>query len=107
MLNQSADITVVLVVDIVASTALREHIGEARFAHVKDEFDTLSRGILAKHRGRLVKDQGDGFMAVFSTASGALAAGVAILQATATINRRRDADERSGFASVPAPGKRR
>ena len=94
MLSGSADITVVLVVDIVASTVLREHLGESRFAELKGEFDIVSRGILAKNRGHLVKDQGDGFMAAFTTASEALAVGVGVLQATATSNRRRPPDER-------------
>ena len=93
MSTEPADITVVLVVDIVASTVLREHLGESRFAELKSEFDAVSRGILAKHRGQLVKDQGDGFMAALTTASDALAVGIAILQATATSNRRHSAAE--------------
>ena len=41
-----------------------------------------------------MKGQGDGFMAAFGTASEALAAGIGILHAAATGNRRRSGDER-------------
>jgi class 3 adenylate cyclase len=88
------NIAVVLVVDIVESTDLREHIGEGRFANIYREFDMASRHIVANHAGQVVKGQGDGFMAAFGTASDALGAGIGILQAVTTGNRRRTGDER-------------
>jgi class 3 adenylate cyclase/tetratricopeptide (TPR) repeat protein len=87
------DITVVVVVDIVGSTELREHIGEPRFEAIYREFETAGRRILANHAGELVKGQGDGFIAAFGSVSEALAAGIGILQAATSSNRRRVDDE--------------
>jgi class 3 adenylate cyclase len=86
---ESAEIVVVMVVDMVGSTALRQRIGEPRFLKIRTEFATSSHRIVASFRGRLVKDQGDGFIAVFSTASAALDGAIGILQANAGANRRR------------------
>ena len=88
------NISVVLVVDIVESTELREHIGEGRFADIYRGFETASGRVLANRGGHLVKGQGDGFMAAFGTASDALGAGIAILQAATAGNRRRPGEER-------------
>ncbi len=88
-MTERPDIVAVLVVDMVESTALRQEIGEPRFPRIQREFATISRRILARHLGTLVIDQGDGFVAAFDTASGAVAAGAGILQATASGNRRR------------------
>jgi class 3 adenylate cyclase len=82
------DIAAVLVVDIVGSTSLRQQIGEPRWAKLRRDFMTAGRRIVGKHRGLLVKEQGDGFLASFDTASAALAASIELLQATATANRR-------------------
>jgi class 3 adenylate cyclase len=88
------EIAAVLVVDMVGSTGMRQSIGEARFGDVKRQLDAFSRRIVANTGGRVVKEQGDGLMAFFPTATGAVAAGVGLLRATSNANRRLAADER-------------
>jgi class 3 adenylate cyclase/tetratricopeptide (TPR) repeat protein len=86
-------VVVVLVVDMAGSTSLRQEIGEPRFGRVLRELMTAGERIVARHSGRMMKDMGDGFLAIFPSASAALAAGVGILQAVAGGNRRRAATE--------------
>jgi len=56
----------ILFTDLVGSTAMYERLGDTdAFSLVWDHFDLL-KGILAKHRGALVKTIGDAVMASFS-----------------------------------------
>lgn len=87
------DVVVVLVVDMVGSTSLRQDIGEARFGRLLRELMTVGERLVAKHSGRILKDMGDGFLAAFSSASSALAAGVGVLHAVNGGNRRRPDSE--------------
>ena len=91
------EIAVVLVVDIIGSTKLRSRIKEDDYGEVYDELRTVSRRIVGNHGGRVVKEQGDGLMAAFPTATGALSAGVGILQANTTANRRRPTRAKLGL----------
>jgi class 3 adenylate cyclase len=91
--NSVSDIVVVLVVDMVESTSLRQRIGEQRFARISDEFVTATGRVVARQGGEMIHELGDGFMAAFGTASSALAAARGILQAAATANRRRHSTE--------------
>ena len=93
-MTDGADIVVVLVVDIVQSTTLRQQIGEPRFADVRREFMTSASRIVVKHRGQIQTELGDGFLATFSTATAALASGTGILRVNAGANRRRSDHER-------------
>jgi class 3 adenylate cyclase len=55
----------VLFTDIVTSTARSAQVGDRRWKELLDQHDTLIRPELERHRGRLVKNTGDGIMATF------------------------------------------
>ena len=55
----------VLFTDIVASTTRAAEVGDRRWKEVLDQHDTLARRELDRHRGRLVKNTGDGILATF------------------------------------------
>ncbi len=55
----------VLFTDIVASTERSAQVGDRRWKDLLDQHDTLIRGELERHRGRLVKNTGDGILATF------------------------------------------
>ena len=79
-----------LFTDVVGSTALSQSLSpEAADAVRRDHFELLRR-TLAHAGGTEVKGLGDGLMAVFSSASAALACGVAMQQAVERDNRGRE-----------------
>jgi class 3 adenylate cyclase len=55
----------VLFTDIVASTERSAQVGDRRWKDLLDHHDTLVRRELERHRGRFVKDTGDGILATF------------------------------------------
>jgi class 3 adenylate cyclase len=55
----------VLFTDIVTSTARAAQVGDRRWKDLLDQHDRLIRGELDRHRGRLVKNTGDGILATF------------------------------------------
>lgn len=70
----------ILFSDLVGSTALYTHIGDAAaFRLVDDHFDLL-RGVVARHDGTVVKTMGDAVLAAFTDASKATAAAAEALE---------------------------
>jgi class 3 adenylate cyclase/pimeloyl-ACP methyl ester carboxylesterase len=55
----------VLFTDIVTSTERSAEVGDRRWKDILDQHDTLARRELERHRGRLVKNTGDGILATF------------------------------------------
>jgi class 3 adenylate cyclase/pimeloyl-ACP methyl ester carboxylesterase len=55
----------VLFTDIVTSTERSAQVGDRRWKDLLDQHDTLIRRELERHRGRLVKNTGDGILATF------------------------------------------
>ena len=55
----------VLFTDIVTSTERSAQVGDRRWKDLLDQHDTLVRRELERHRGRLVKNTGDGILATF------------------------------------------
>jgi class 3 adenylate cyclase len=55
----------VLFTDIVTSTERSAQVGDRRWRDLLDQHDTLIRRELERHRGRLVKNTGDGILATF------------------------------------------
>ena len=53
--------------DIEGSTALNEHLGDDEWMALLGEHDALVRAAVRRHRGHVVKHQGDGFMVVFGS----------------------------------------
>ena len=80
----------VLFTDVVGSTEKRARLGDGAADELRREHDAIVARALANNRGELVEGTGDGAMCVFSSASDAIACGIAIQQA---IERRNDGAE--------------
>jgi class 3 adenylate cyclase len=72
----------VLFTDIVASTETQARVGQRQWSRLTDHHDAMVRAALARHRGREVKNTGDGFLATFDATGRALRCGAAILAET-------------------------
>jgi adenylate cyclase len=64
--------------DIEDSTALNTELGDEDWVRLLIAHDTLVRAHVERHRGHIVKSQGDGFMIVFGTPADAVRAGLGI-----------------------------
>ena len=73
----------VMFIDMVGSTAMLDDIGEAAFASVRQRYTEVVRRTMNNRSGREVKSTGDGSLAVFDSATQALAAAADIQQAMA------------------------
>jgi class 3 adenylate cyclase len=83
----SVEIATILITDLVGSTALGVRVGPDRAAALRREHFALLREGLSAGGGREVKNTGDGVMAVFPSASGAVRCAVALPQRLASRNR--------------------
>src|SRR5215210_1747606 len=87
-----------LFTDLVGSTGMEARIGPAAAEDLRVEYFTVLREALAETGGREVKTTGDGLMAVFPSAAGAVDCAVSIEQ---RIERRNgQADEALGVRVV-------
>ena len=68
----------ILFTDLVSSTALTRRLGDERAQDLVRRHNTVVREALHAHGGDEIKHTGDGIMASFATASGAIACAVAI-----------------------------
>lgn len=68
----------VVFTDIEDSTPHNEALGDERWLTVLAAHERIVRGAVERHRGHVVKNQGDGFMIVFGRPDAALDAAVAI-----------------------------
>lgn len=80
----------VLVSDIVGSTRIRSDLGDHRADALFLEHDELVTAAVARNAGEIAEWQGDGILAVFPSASGALRAAVSIQQGVGRLNSRAD-----------------
>ncbi len=64
--------------DIEDSTAHNERLGDDEWVRLLDSHDRVVRGEIKRHRGHVVKTQGDGFMVVFRDPAEAVRAAVDI-----------------------------
>ncbi|MCH7999245.1 MAG: adenylate/guanylate cyclase domain-containing protein, partial [Chloroflexi bacterium] len=76
----------VLFTDVEGSTALTQRLGDARARDVLREHERMVRAALSSHGGAEVKTMGDGFMASFTSATGALECAIAMQRAFAEHN---------------------
>ncbi len=83
----------VLFTDIVDSTAQAAAMGDRRWRELREHHDRITRGQLARFRGREVKSLGDGFLAVFDGP----ARGVRCARAICQSMSRLDVDLRAGL----------
>ena len=77
--------------DIEDSTPLNEELGDADFVRLIKAHARVVEAQVAKHRGHVVKSQGDGFMMAFGSPSDAVDAAMAIQAESAGSGRRRHA----------------
>jgi class 3 adenylate cyclase/CheY-like chemotaxis protein len=81
-------IVAVLFTDVVGSTELLSRVGPTAADELRDRHFAEMRSALAVHRGTEVKTLGDGMMAVFESATDAIACAVTMQQAAAAQGRR-------------------
>ena len=74
--------------DIEGSTALNSELGDEQWVKLLASHDDLLHTYLDKYRGRIVKNQGDGYMVVFSTPDLAVAAAMDIQRALSAKRQR-------------------
>ena len=73
----------ILFTDLTASTALTQRLGDAKAQELVRAHNAIVREALAAHGGSEIKHTGDGIMASFPTASGALECAIAIQRGVA------------------------
>jgi class 3 adenylate cyclase len=64
--------TVVLATDVVGASALLHAIGEKQFLHVLGNFSSTANAIVSQLGGEIASFTGDGFIALFESAAGAI-----------------------------------
>ena len=78
-------VTTLLMTDIVDSTAIASRIGDAAWKQKLGEHNRLVRARLERYLGKEVNTTGDGFLAMFASAVGAIRCAASIRDATAGI----------------------
>jgi len=78
----------ILFSDIEDSTELNERLGDDAWVRLLAAHDRVVRRQVEKHRGNVVKSQGDGFMVVFGSPAAAVEAAVAIQRQVGSAGRR-------------------
>ncbi len=78
----------VMFTDLAGSTAMRARLGEESADRLQGVHDALLTDAITTNGGRVVKHLGDGFMAAFPSAAGAVAAAVGLQQEIDRANRR-------------------
>ncbi|OGO49891.1 MAG: hypothetical protein A2148_09370, partial [Chloroflexi bacterium RBG_16_68_14] len=78
-----SSLVTILFTDMESSTALTQRLGDAKAQEVLRAHNTIVRDTLREHGGQEIKHTGDGIMASFPSASGALECAVAIQLAVA------------------------
>jgi class 3 adenylate cyclase len=93
----AGDVHTILFTDVEGSTALTERLGDEKTRGLLREHERITREALNAHGGSEIKTMGDGFMASFSSATGALECAVALQRAFG---------ERNESAREPIRGRR-
>ncbi len=73
----------ILFTDIESSTALTQRLGDAEAQRLLRAHNAIVRDALRRHGGREIKHTGDGIMATFGSASGAMECAIAVQRAAA------------------------
>ena len=75
----------ILFTDIVDSTETLERIGDEAWRDLLNEHNRRMRDLLNRYRGREVKTTGDGFLAIFDSATRAVQCGLAMIDAARAV----------------------
>jgi len=92
----ASGLQIILFTDMSGSTALTHQLGDARAQELLRVHDAIIRDALRQHGGTKIKHTGDGIMASFGSASGAIECAIAVQKAIAAHN----ADEPDGAIRV-------
>jgi len=92
----ASGLQIILFTDMSGSTALTHQLGDARAQELLRVHDAIIRDALRQHGGTKIKHTGDGVMASFGSASGAIECAIAVQKAIAAHN----ADEPDGAIRV-------
>lgn len=76
---------VVMFTDIVSSTETSVAAGDSRWGRVLEQHESVTREVVGRHGGRVVKDTGDGFLCTLSSPSSAVDAAIALRRALSEI----------------------
>jgi class 3 adenylate cyclase/tetratricopeptide (TPR) repeat protein len=90
--NTTIGTATIMFTDLVGSTELRSRVGEDAAEVLRSTHDEVITTAVATHGGQVVKHLGDGIMATFASAAGAVAAAVAMQQELDVRNRRSDSE---------------
>jgi len=85
--REVGSLVTILFTDVEGSTALTQRLGDAKAQEVLRTHNRIVRDALKAHSGSEVKTMGDGFMASFSSATGALECAIAMERAFAAHNQ--------------------
>jgi class 3 adenylate cyclase len=85
-LPEAGGFRTILFTDVEGSTALTQHLGDAKARDLLREHERMVREALKAHGGSELKTIGDGFMASFSSATRALESAIAMQRAFAAQN---------------------
>jgi class 3 adenylate cyclase/DNA polymerase III delta prime subunit len=88
MADSHIETATIMFVDVVGSTALRAKVGEEEAERLRMATDAIVNVAVEEHAGAVVKHLGDGAMAKFGGAGGAVDAAVLIQQQLERFNRR-------------------
>ncbi|MCH8815246.1 MAG: adenylate/guanylate cyclase domain-containing protein [Chloroflexi bacterium] len=84
--SRTREVHTILFTDVEGSTALTDRLGDAKARDILREHERIVRKALKEHGGSEVKTMGDGFMASFTSATGALECAIALQRAFAERN---------------------
>jgi class 3 adenylate cyclase len=79
-------LTTVLFSDIVGSTEMASRLGDSKWRSLLEKHDELVRKELGKHRGREIKNTGDGFLALFDGPTKAIRYAISLRDSLKTIS---------------------
>jgi class 3 adenylate cyclase/pimeloyl-ACP methyl ester carboxylesterase len=79
--SEESGVRTILFTDIVEHTAMMGRLGDKAGRDVLREHETLTRDVLRSHGGAEIKTMGDGFMASFSSPTGAVECAIALQRA--------------------------
>ena len=77
----AAALRTILFTDVESNTALLQRLGDDKWRALLRDHERITRSVLARHGGTEVKAMGDGFMASFVSATGAIECAIALQRA--------------------------
>ena len=92
--------TSVLFTDIVSSTEESARLGHRRWTRLSEDHDALTRAIVQRYQGRVVKSTGDGFLVTFDAGSRAVRTALDVVRAAKAVGLQLRAGVHTGEVEV-------